>query len=120
MLSPAASETADNNIIQPQIMDSEPVTTAGQDQTYLDTVVKNRDIIRDYIKTLITDTIVKVTNNINQGKFDQAKSEVQKTQITVNGHEAELGEELFKQYQIQLETLNEHINTQEQMQTSTR
>lgn len=70
---------------------------------------RKKSILQSYIKAIINDAIAKTQNYLNQGAFNKAKEIVETAEETLNKNQPELGDELFRQYNSQLQQLTERI-----------
>ncbi|MEE8576308.1 MAG: hypothetical protein V3T31_03555, partial [candidate division Zixibacteria bacterium] len=98
------SEVAEPEGVAPRVVS--PVT--GQ-SSYIEKIDRERKIIRDYTRVVVTDAIAKARSYIKQGSFDKAKNVVETAALTVNKNQMHLGDELFKEYSSKLEVLTEEI-----------
>jgi hypothetical protein len=92
---------------------AEPKTTEEPEADKSDTNEKDADakenVMRSYIKAVVSDALVKSQNYIDQSKFDKAKETVEAAEQIVNKNHLYLGDELLKQYSTMLKQQAEKI-----------
>ena len=81
--------------------------------SYIDKVIRRRNIRRSYTKTVVNDAVAKAQSCISQGEFDKAKRVVDKAKRTVSENQLDLGDLLFEQYDSQLKELTDEIELRE-------
>jgi hypothetical protein len=82
------------------------------DGSYIQKVVRMRNIRRRYIETLVNDVNENVPTYVNQGEFDKANGVVEAVRRAVNEFRLDLGDTLFKQYSGKLQELSDYIAAQ--------
>ena len=87
------------------------------EQGQLETINRRANILRSYNRAVVNDLVTKAQTYLNRGDFEKAEKTVTKAEQSVNKNRLALGEELFNQYNLQLNQLSEEI-AQRQEQTT--
>ena len=82
---------------------------SADNTSHTETDNSKKKILQSYTKAVINDAVTKAQNYLNQGAFNKAKEIVEAAEETLNKNQAELGDELFRQYNSQLQQLTERI-----------
>jgi len=99
----------EQNVTEPtRVAAPAPSPKAGE-QSYIDQVVRTRNILRDYTKTVVNNAMAKARAHMGQGEFDKAKKEIEMAQYTVNQNQIHLGDALYGEYSGKLNVMNEEI-----------
>ena len=96
----------------PELNAAEPTSaspTKEDEDSYIDQVVRTRNILRDYTQTVVNNALTKARTHIGEGEFDQAKKEIEMARYTVNENQIHLGEALYEEYSQKLNGVNEDI-----------
>jgi Flp pilus assembly secretin CpaC/tetratricopeptide (TPR) repeat protein len=91
-----------------RVATSAPSAKAG-DESYIDQVVRTRNILRDYTKTVVNNALTKARTHMGQGEFDQAKKVIEMAQYTVTEYQIHLGDALYEEYTGKLNVVHEEI-----------
>ncbi len=95
-------------------MVSSPVTGEG---TYIDQINKTRNIIRDYTRTVVNDSVAKAQSYVEEGNCVKAKEAIANAEFIVKENRIQLGEELYKEHTDRLKTASDYIAVKEKEQT---
>jgi len=88
----------------------EPVTGGS---SFIQGVIRKRSQRGNYVRIVVTDANDEAQRYISDGRFDKAKEEVEFAERVVNEFRLDLGENLFKQYSMQLKGLWDGIARKE-------
>ena len=70
---------------------------------------QRKKLLQSYAKAVINDALAKAQNYLNQGAFNKAKDAIEVAENALNKNQLELGEEMFTQYNNQLQQLIEQV-----------
>ncbi|MHC4343880.1 MAG: hypothetical protein ACYSUP_04275, partial [Planctomycetota bacterium] len=90
----------------PRVVSQPRAAGAG---SYIEAVIQQRNVRRNYVHTLVADANDKVPHYISQGEFDKANQTVEAAQRVVNDFRIDLGENLYSQYSLILNKLADEI-----------
>ncbi|UCE47259.1 MAG: hypothetical protein JSW47_16850, partial [Phycisphaerales bacterium] len=87
-----------------------PVVAEG---TYIEKMIKERNIKRTYTATVVNDAAAKANSYMAKDDFDKARQAVGAAEYVVNEYQIDLGDQLFKAHSTRLKTLMSEIDARE-------
>jgi Flp pilus assembly secretin CpaC/tetratricopeptide (TPR) repeat protein len=93
-----------------------PVTSTGQG-SYIEQINKQRNILRTYTATVVSNAISKANSFMVQGEYERAKREIEQAEFTVNENQIYLGNELYKEYENRLKNVSDEIAQKQRLKT---
>jgi len=78
--------------------------------SYIEQINRRRSIIRSHTQAVVSDAVDKAQRYMSQGQFDKAKEVVDGAQVLVDNNGLQLGDELLKSYNDQLNQLGRKIS----------
>ncbi len=97
------------NVVTPQ-----PVTQAPEQPEqgggYIEVIKRRQSILRSHTEAVVSDALAKARSYQAENQFDQATNSIEYAQNIVNKNRLSLGEELFKRYSDELQSMRDEIS----------
>ncbi|MFA5422655.1 MAG: hypothetical protein WC374_02230 [Phycisphaerae bacterium] len=82
---------------------------AEQGDGYIEVIQRRQNILRSYTQSVVNDALAKARSYQDSSEFDQAVREIEYAQNIVNTNRMQLGEEMFKNYSEELQSMRDQI-----------
>lgn len=101
----AEPELGEPNVAKPKV--TEPVT---DDRGSIEvTTNRKRNVLRSYIRAVVSDALSRAQIYVSRGQFDKAKKAIETAEQTVKENRLLLGDDLFRRYSSELKQVAEKI-----------
>jgi general secretion pathway protein D len=95
--------------VEPQPQPAVAQPAEPKTRTYVDVIEQKNRVVRNYTRAIVVDALTKTENSLIQKDFDRAKQSLARAVSTVRKNRLLLGDELYKQFDVELTLRNQQI-----------